>query len=51
MSTFLEERLELYDDNYRMGTRLIGDTQFDQLEANLYRIIFKVNYFTKKTQY
>ncbi len=49
MSTYLEERIEWYDHNYRMGTPLISDTQFDQLEANLYRINPKANYFTKKT--
>ena len=49
MSTYLEERLEWYDDNYRMGTPLISDAQFDQLEENLYRVNPKANYFTKKT--
>ena len=49
MSTYLEERLEWYDDNYRMGTPLISDAQFDQLEANLYRVNPKANYFAKKT--
>ena len=49
MSTYLEERLEWYDDNYRMGTPLISDAQFDQLEANLYRVNPKANYFTKKS--
>tara|TARA_B100000900_G_scaffold238397_1_gene202514 strand:+ start:615 stop:1370 length:756 start_codon:yes stop_codon:yes gene_type:complete len=49
MSTYLEERIEWYDHNYRLGTPLISDTQFDQLEANLYRVSPKANYFTKKT--
>ena len=49
MSTYLEERIEWYDHNYRMGTPLISDAQFDQLEANLYRVNPKANYFTKKT--
>ena len=49
MSTYLEERIEWYDHNYRMGTPLISNAQFDQLEANLYRVNPKANYFTKKT--
>ena len=49
MSTYLEERIEWYDHNYRVGTPLISDTQFDQLEANLYKINPKANYFTKKS--
>ena len=51
MSTYLEERLEWYDYNYRMGTPLISNDQFDQLEANLYRFNPKANYFTKKQYY
>ena len=49
MTTYLEERIEWYDHNYRMGTPLISDAQFDQLEANLYRVNPKAKYFTKKT--
>ncbi len=49
MRTYLEERIEWYDHNYRMGTPLISDAQFDQLEANLYRVNPKANYFTRKT--
>ena len=49
MTTYLEERIEWYDHNYRMGTPLISDAQFDQLESNLYRVDPKANYFTKKT--
>ena len=49
MSTYLEERLEWYDHNYRMGTPLITDAQFDKLEANLYRVNPEANYFSKKT--
>ena len=30
MSTYLEERIEWYDHNYRMGTVLISDFQFDK---------------------
>ena len=48
MSTYLEERIEWYDHNYRMGTPLISDAQFDQLEANLFRVNPKADYFTKK---
>ncbi len=50
MSTYLEERIEWYDHNYRMGNPLISDAQFDQLEANLYRVNSKANYFNKKTK-
>ena len=50
MKIYLEKRIEWYDHNYRMGTPLISDTQFDQLEANLYRVNPKANYFTKKTK-
>ena len=49
MSSYLEERLEWYDHNYRMGSPLITNAQFDKLEANLYRVDPKANYFTKKT--
>ena len=48
MSTYLEERIEWYDHNYRMGSPLISDDQFDQLEANLFRVNPKANYFTNK---
>ena len=49
MSTHLEERIEWYDENYRMGTPEISNAQFDQLEANLYRVNPNSDYFTKKT--
>ena len=49
MSTYLEERIEWYDHNYRMGTPLINDDQFDKLEANLFRVDPKANYFSKKS--
>ncbi len=49
MTTYLEERLEWYDHNYRMGTPLINDDQFDKLEANLFRVDPKANYFSKKS--
>ena len=48
MSSYLEERIEWYDHNYRMGNPLITDDQFDQLEANLYRVNPNANYFTNK---
>ena len=49
MSTYLEERIEWYDHNYRMGNPLINDDQFDKLEANLFRVDPKANYFSKKS--
>jgi len=49
MSTYLEERIEWYDHNYRMGTPLINDDQFDKLEAKLFRVDPKANYFSKKS--
>ena len=49
MSTYLEERIEWYDYNYRMGIPLINDDQFDKLEANLFRVDPKANYFSKKS--
>ena len=48
MTTYLEERLQWYDDNYRAGNALISDAQFDQLENNLMRINPKADYFTNK---
>ena len=48
MSTYLEERLQWYDDNYRAGNALISDAQFDQLENNLLRIDPKCDYFIAK---
>ena len=49
MSSYLEERIEWYDYNYRMGNALITDAQFDKLEANLFRVNPEANYFSKKT--
>ena len=49
MSSYLEERIEWYDYNYRMGNALITDSQFDKLEANLFRVNPEANYFTNKT--
>ena len=48
MMTYLEERLQWYDDNYRSGNALISDFQFDQLEKNLERINPRANYFIAK---
>ena len=48
MTTYSEERLQWYDDNYRAGNALISDAQFDQLEANLQRIDPKADYFISK---
>ena len=48
MSTYLEERIQWYDDNYRAGNALISDAQFDQLENNLFRIDPKCDYFIAK---
>ena len=38
MTTYLEERIKWYDDNYRAGNALISDAQFDKLECNLFRV-------------
>ena len=46
MSTYLEERIRWYDDNYRNGNALISDAQFDQLENNLKRVNPNSDYFT-----
>ena len=48
MTTYLEERLKWYDDNYRAGNALISDAQFDQLENNLMRINPNSDYFSNK---
>ena len=48
MKTYLEERIEFYDEQYRAGKALISDAQFDQLEKNLLRIDPKCDYFNKK---
>ena len=50
MSTYLEERIEWYDHNYRMGNALITDKQFDKLEANLYRVNPNSDYFNRKNK-
>ena len=48
MSTYLEERIKYYDEEYRAGRALISDKQFDQLENNLMRINPNSDYFTNK---
>ena len=48
MSTYLEERIKYYDEEYRAGRALITDNQFDQLEKNLLRIEPDCDYFTNK---
>ena len=50
MKTYLEERIEWYDDNYRNGNALISDHQFDQLERNLLRTNPNSDYFKKKNK-
>ena len=50
MKTYLEERIEWYDDNYRNGNALISNKQFDQLERNLFRINPDCDYFKKKNK-
>ena len=50
MNTYLEERLNWYDENYRNGNALISDAQFDQLEKNLMRIDPECDYFNKKNK-
>ena len=50
MKTYLEERIEWYDDNYRNGNALISDKQFDQLEKNLFRTNPNCDYFKKKNK-
>ena len=48
MKTYLEERIEWYDESYRNGNALISDKQFDQLERNLLKIKPNCDYFLKK---
>ena len=48
MVSFLEDRIEWYDHNYRMGNALITNQQYDNLEANLYKVDPNANYFNKK---
>jgi len=48
MSSYLEERIKWYDENYRSGNALITDKQFDQLEKNLLRVDPNCDYFANK---
>jgi DNA ligase (NAD+) len=48
MTTYLEEKIKYYDDEYRAGRALITDKKFDQLESNLLRIDPKCDYFNNK---
>ena len=48
MTTYLEEKIKYFDEEYRAGRALITDTQFDQLEKNLLRIDPDCDYFTNK---
>ena len=50
MKTYLEERIECYNENYRAGKALISDKQFDQLEKNLFKINPECDYFNKKNK-
>ena len=46
MTTYLEEKIKYYDDEYRAGRALIIDKKFDQLERNLLRIDPKSDYLS-----
>jgi len=48
MKSYLEERIEWYDENYRNGNALISNKQFDQLEKNLLRTNPNCDFFKKK---
>ena len=48
MTSYLEEKIKYYDDEYRAGRALITDKKFDKLERNLLRIEPKCDYFTNK---
>ena len=50
MSSYLEEKIKYYDEEYRAGRALIDDTQFDQLEKNLLWIDPDCDYFTHKKE-
>ena len=50
MKTYLEEKIEWYDENYYAGRALISDKQFDQLEKKLLRIDPNCDYFNKKNK-
>ena len=48
MKTYLEEKIEYFDEEYRVVRALISDDQFDNLEKNLEKIDPKCDYFKKK---
>ncbi len=50
MTTYLENRLQRYEDNYHAGNLIISDTLFDQLENNLMRINPYTAYFPNKKE-
>ena len=50
METFLKERNDWYDINFRNGKGLIYDKQFDKLEKKLFRIRPNFDYFKKKNK-
>ena len=50
MKTYLEERIESYEDNLRNGNALISDKHFDQLGKNLLGTKPNCDYFKKKNK-
>ena len=50
MSSYLEEKIKYYDEEYRAGSALFDDTRFDELENNLLRINPDCDYFTNKKE-
>ena len=50
MKTYLEDRIEWSDHNYRNGNTLIPERQFDQLEKNLLKIDPNCDYFSKNNK-
>ena len=50
MTSYLENKVEYFDKEYRAGNALITDKTFDQLEANLFRVDPKADYFNRKNK-
>jgi len=50
MTSYLEEKVEYFDKEYRAGRSLITDKSFDQLEANLFRVNPNSDYFNRKNK-
>ena len=48
--SYLEEKVEYFDKEYRAGRSLITDKSFDQLEANLFRVNPNSDYFNRKNK-